>query len=440
MTLHRMGRSTLAAVDRAWRQVWFCDSPTTPLELSRMGIGAALLVHYALVTPFIFELWGDSGGMPLSVVTQDYDPWSQSIFFYFTAPWQLVGFHLLFLACCAAFMLGWRTSYVKWIVLIGQISYDHRNPVIAYGVDKILASLLIILCLAPIGRALSMDRLREVRAAKLKSLAAVPPAYSSQWTGACTRLMQIQMAVLFFYSGVSKLGGDDWWNGDAVWVAFYTGEHYNKFVLDVLASHYWMVNIATYGTILIEIAFPFLIWQRGPRPFLLALAIFLHLQFCWLGLFYFSFVMIMGHMSFVRPTWLSSLGLAWKRWIGEPELVYDGNCGICVPLLAWFLAFDGLRQIRTRDFRTNPLPDVTAGSREAELYLVLPDGRTLAGFGACRYTVLRVPGLWWLVPFFYIPVVSRLVGQLISGLFSANRGRSSLHTWPISRGSQEVSG
>src|SRR5262249_40941906 len=161
--------------------------------------------------------------------------------------------------------------------------------------------------------------------------------------------------------------------------------------------------------ILIEIAFAFLIWQRGTRPFLLALAIFLHLQFCWLGLFYFSFVMIMGHMSFVRPTWLSSLGLAWKRWVGEPELVYDGKCGFCVRSLAWLLAFEGLRQIRTGDFRTDPLPTVTGSNAEAALHLVLPDGRVLEGFDACRYVVLRVPGLWWLVPFFSVPLVSRMV-------------------------------
>ena len=63
-------------------------------------------------------------------------------------------------------MLGWRTSLVKWIVLIGQISYDYRNPMLAYGVDCIIASLLFILCFAPVGRALSLDRVRAVRAAK----------------------------------------------------------------------------------------------------------------------------------------------------------------------------------------------------------------------------------------------------------------------------------
>jgi hypothetical protein len=154
--------------------------------------------------------------------------------------------------------------------------------------------------------------------------------------------MQIQMALLFFYSAVSKLGGDDWWFGDAVWYVFTTDEHYSPFLLDVLASQYWLVNVATYATILIEIAYPFMIWQRHTRPYLLAGAIFLHAQFALLmGLFYFSFVMMMGHLSFVRPEWLTRLGMAWKRKIGDMEMIYDGRCGFCFRSMAWFLAFDG---------------------------------------------------------------------------------------------------
>ena len=197
-------------------------------------------------------------------------------------------------------------------------------------------------------------------------------------------------------------------------------------MLDLLASHYWLVNVATYGTILIEIAFPFLIWQRRTRPYFLAMAIALHLQFAVLmGLFYFSFVMMMGHMSFVRQEWLARLGEAWKRWIGDMEMIYDGRCGFCVRSMAWFLAFDGLRQIRIRDFRTAPSPLVSAAQLEMALYLVLPDGRALPGFEAYRYVVLRVPGLWWQVPFFYVPVLSRLVGHPIYNWVAANRSRLS---------------
>ena len=260
--------------------------------------------------------------------------------------WELLLFHAIFLFCCASLMLGWRTTWVKWVVLIGQISYAHRNPILVYGVDKILGSLLLILCFAPIGRAISLDRLRLVRAAKRADLAAVVPQFRSPWANACTRLMQIQMAVLFFYSGIEKIRGDDWWNGDAIWMVFAANDMYNGFLLDVFARHYWLVNVATYLTLLIELAFPFLIWQRATRPYLLAAAVFLHAQFAtFMGMPYFSFVMIMGHMSFVRPEWLFELGQWWKRKIGAMEMIYDGRCGFCVRSMAWFLAFDGLAQI-----------------------------------------------------------------------------------------------
>jgi len=429
----RLGRDFFASLGRAWSQFWFQSSRTSPLELTRIGVGAALLLHYGAATTVLFDFWGEAGFVPRELVLEDrINSWVQSVFFYFTAPWQFVAFHVFFLLCCAALMLGWRTSWVKWVVLVGQISYDYRNPILSYGVDKILACLLLILCVAPSGRALSLDRVRAVRAAKLEKLAAALPAYSSPWAGACIRLMQIQMAVIFFYSAIGKLRGDDWWNGDAIWVVFTTGEHYSPVVLDVLASHYWLVNVATYATLLIEIAFPFLIWQRRTRPYLLAAAIFLHLQFAVLmGLFYFSFVMVMGHMGFVRPEWLARLGEAWRRRIGEMEMIYDGKCGFCVRSMAWFLAFDGLGQIKVRDFRTDPSPLVGDAQLEKALYLVLPDGRALPGFEAYRYVVPRVPGLWWQVPFFYVPVLSRLFGHPIYNWIAANRSRlSSLRMGP----------
>jgi predicted DCC family thiol-disulfide oxidoreductase YuxK len=198
-------------------------------------------------------------------------------------------------------------------------------------------------------------------------------------------------------------------------------------VLDLLARQYWLVNVATYTTILIEITFAFLIWQRRTRPYLLTAAIFLHGMFALLlGLVYFSFIMTMGHMSFVRPEWLARLGARWKQGIGDIEMIYDGRCGFCVRSMAWFLAFDGLRQISIRDFRTNPSPRVPDALVEKALYAVLPDGRALPGFEAYRHVVLRVPGLWWMVPFFYIPVLSRIIGHPVYNWIAANRSRLSV--------------
>jgi len=423
----RLGREALTSAGQAWSWFWFQESVTAPLEVVRIGIGALMLFHFSTATPFLLELWGNDRWMPPEAARMYIDgPWFQSIFFYFSSPWQWIAFHAVFLFCIAAFTVGWRTNFVKWIVLVGQISFDHRNLTLVYGVDSIICSLLLIMCFAPTGRAMSLDRVRAVRAAKRKNLTATLPPYASPWAGACIRLMQLQMAILFFYSAVGKIRIDEWWNGDAIWLAFSTYEFYNPWMLEVLARQYWLVNAMTYGTILIEIAYPFLIWQRRTRPYLLAAAVFLHLMFgLLLRLVYFSIVMSFGHMSFVRPEWLTQLGQAWKRTMGDMEMIYDGRCGFCVRSMAWLLAFDGLKQIRIRNFRNDPSPLVADALVEKALYTVLSDGRALPGFEAYRYVVLRVPGLWWLVPLFYVPVLSRLLGHPIYNWIAANRSRLS---------------
>jgi predicted DCC family thiol-disulfide oxidoreductase YuxK len=128
-----------------------------------------------------------------------------------------------------------------------------------------------------------------------------------------------------------------------------------------------------------------------------------------LGLVYFSFVIIIGHLSFARLECLHALRAAWKRRIGSMEMVYDSRCGFCVRSMAWLIAFDGLGQISTRDFRTGPVPAVPDTLAERALWLIPLDGRTLPAFAI----VLRVPGLWWLAPLVYVPVVSRLFARLI---------------------------
>ncbi|MEA2934019.1 MAG: hypothetical protein QOD74_665, partial [Variibacter sp.] len=116
-------------------RVVFREAPTTPLELVRIGIGLALLVNYGRATQYLYTFWGDTGWLPRDLLFKDVtDPWAQSALFYLNAPWQLAVFHAVFLFCCVALMVGWRTRWVKWFVLIGHISYDQRNLDIVYGV------------------------------------------------------------------------------------------------------------------------------------------------------------------------------------------------------------------------------------------------------------------------------------------------------------------
>lgn len=408
---------------QAWRDIWFQQKPTTPLEIIRIGIGFALLIHYATISSQLLVLYGDDGLLTRQALTGlSSSPLFQSIFYYFDAPWQWVVFHFTFLAACFAFMVGWRTSWLKWLVLIGHLSYIHRNPGISYGVDNILASLLLILCLAPIGHAISLDHCRRRRRAKQKQLDADITPHKSAWGFACTRLIQFQMVVFFFFSATEKLRGDSWWSGDALWIALVNQEYLNIVPLQWFADHYWLVNIMSYGTIVGGLAYCFLIWGQRSRPYMLAEAILLHLGIAvCLGLYTFSFVMIIAHLSFLRHEWLQTWARHWKTRTAGMEMIYDGDCAFCKRSMAWLLAFDGLRQISVRDYRLKPSSVVSNEQLDRALYLTTDDGKTFAGFEAYRYLVLRIPGLWWTIPLFYIPVLSRFVGHPLYNWIATHR-------------------
>jgi hypothetical protein len=107
----RLGRETTAAFGHARSRFWFQNWSTSPLELARMGIGAALLVNYGLATPYLSEFWGETGWMPEALASRyAYDPWMQSVFFYFSRSssiFQRRGSCTFFMCffCCAALPL-----------------------------------------------------------------------------------------------------------------------------------------------------------------------------------------------------------------------------------------------------------------------------------------------------------------------------------------------
>jgi len=416
--------TALQKVRDLWFYLWFQDKNTVPLDVVRMGVGFLLLFNYGMLAPAdVIALYGNSGLMPLAYFPELHNLDNFSVMIYLTQDWQLLTFHYVFVALCFCLCVGWHTRWVKWLVLIGHLSYFSRNGFIFYGVDTVGIALLLLLCVAPIGSALSLDRVRQVRNYKKQhGLEAHLPLPTSQRAFACQRLMQLQMAVIYFSAGIEKLAGGMWWQGIAPWVALNNNET-AFFPMGVLAEHFWLVNLMAYGTILIEVSYPFLIWGYKTRPFLLIAAVFLHVGIAvTMGMYYFASMMIFGHLAFMRRSWYARAGAWWRNKMGAMEMIYDGECGFCKRAMAAFLAYDGLQQISVRDYRTNPSPVVASEKVDKALYLVKADNTAIPGFDAYQYVVLRVPGLWWQVPFFYIPFFSKLFGRPIYNWIAANRG------------------
>lgn len=404
-------RRAACAAARAWHDFWLAPGRGLSLDVARIVVGLALLGVYGALGADLFALYADGGWVDRAAALE-LRPVGWSVLFWLPPGWPQQAALLLFVAALVAFTLGLGTRWVKWLVWAGHLSLLHRNPAVAYGLDNIAASVLFLLALAPIGAQLSLDRVRAVRRARLRALDELPPVPASARATLVLRLLQIQMALFFFVAGSAKLQGDSWWYGFALWYAVNNHEYMNLPVA-WWAEQFWLVNVLSYGTVLLELAYPFLVWNRA-RAAMLAGALALHLGIAVvLGLYAFSAVMIAAHLAFVRESWWAAAGAWWRRRCGGMEMIYDGHCAFCKRSMAAFLAFDGLRQIAVRDFRAQPSPVVPDAALEKALYLVTRDGRALPGFDAYRHAVLRVPGLWWMLPLFFVPFVSRAVGTRV---------------------------
>ena len=210
------------------------------------------------------------------------------------------------------------------------------------------------------------------------------------------RLIQLHLVLIYGSAGLSKLMGTEWWNGTAMEMIILTPE-FRRFNLTWLAAYPALLNLATHGGVLLEIAFPVLIWIRKLRPLLLVSVALMHLaiDLC-MGLTEFGLAMVAATMVFASGPWLRSLVAGIEPPTGH--LLFDGRSPRRRALASLIVAADPDRLIRAIDTSTADLAALPAGLSPAEarqaLLLVRADGRTTSGPDAFLIVARWLPMLW----------------------------------------------
>jgi hypothetical protein len=111
-----------------------------------------------------------------------------------------------------------------------------------------------------------------------------------------------------------------------MWLAFANRE-YQSFDMTWLAWYPWMVNVMTHVTIVWELSFAALIWNRWCRPVVLIGAVALHLGIgALLGMWTFGLIMLVGCSAFLPPEFAQALARSLTRqrsWIEPGKIVDD---------------------------------------------------------------------------------------------------------------------
>jgi hypothetical protein len=238
-----------------------------------------------------------------------------SIYYHVEDPKWIWVIHSGILVIMLLFTLGLWTRVTSVLTWIGSMMYIQRlQNGMLFGMDTMTNLGLLYLMIAPCGAALSLDRWlfmrRERQRLGSKYMPQPPqPLVSARFA---TRLIQINFCIIYFAAGTSKLLGSSWWNGTApnrfllnYSFAPFDVEMYVRF-LKWMASHRWIWElngaIGVIGTLFLELGFPFLVWNRRMRWFMVSGSIIFHTLIALLmGLVTFSLMMLALVLAFVPP-------------------------------------------------------------------------------------------------------------------------------------------
>lgn len=316
----------LRAVPEALRRFALAPADPRPLGLFRIAVSAFALCQLWLLWPYLHQLYGNFGFVQWVILETSPETWLPSIGklclllqpYGVSSAGCVSGVFGAYALALVGLALGWKTrafAVASWLLHLLTINSGYLS---LYGVDTMVHICLFYLMWMPAGAAFSLDQ-RQRR---------TPPA-ATPAARLTLRLLQLHLCVIYFNAGTAKAGGEQWWNGEAIWRALMNPEFG---VLDFS----WLAHVPVvplllgWTTMAVEVGYPLLIWPRRLRPWWVAATAGLHLGIgATMGLWMFSIVMIlMTVCAFAVPM------MAWAP-AGQPWSASRARVGRTWAALSW---------------------------------------------------------------------------------------------------------
>ena len=291
----------LGAIEKHWNRFWFETDGRAQVRLFRKAFGMLLFACYLVRSLDLGLYYGANGIVPVAILPEllpmDY---RYSVFNYFTGGTALWLGNGIFLTSLVTLALGVLPRWSAGVALALHVSFVHRNPAVAYGVDSVASFYLFFLCFADFRQGESY-RPRDLQAA-LGSMS--------------FRLAQIQLCVIYGYSGLKKLKGGLWWSGDALWASL-AQVQLTRWDFSWLAHFPILLACMTFLTLAWEIYFPAVIWYKPLRTPVLLTGVFMHAGIAMgLNLPFFGALMVTIYAYFLSPS-----QVAWAERISQASKI-----------------------------------------------------------------------------------------------------------------------
>lgn len=304
----------LGSLTEAWNSFFFTPQSPTPIALFRAIYGWLVIVTLLLLRPDWLTWYGTHAWVSLHTMQQiepgprlnlftilpQSDAWIEALFW-------------VFLISAVSLCAGFLTRLNSVIVFLCVNSIQQRNLFITHGGDTFLRVAGFFLIFAPAGAALSVDRLIRIRRGKPDpSLQARKP-----WA---QRMIQFELALLYFSAFCGKVQGAPWIEGTALTYVYQLDE-IRRFPLPAWFLNPIVLKLGTWCALALEFSLGVLIWVKEFRYYILAAGLLFHLTIEYsLNLPMFEWDVLSGYVLFIDP---QDLARAWNRLraVGRRERV-----------------------------------------------------------------------------------------------------------------------
>ena len=185
-----------------WNRFWFRSIDARQYAAVRIAFGGLSAVYLLGLLPYVETQFSGLGwlGNIRQIAIQNGGSWSL-FFIQAGAQATTLAYAIVLVGIMAAFllMIGWQSRLTACLCWLVWVSLWNRNPLLLDGDDAVLKVMCFYLMLSPSGNCWSVD------ASLLKK-----PQKVAVWP---LRLMQFQIALIYFVSGWVKFQSPEWLDG-----------------------------------------------------------------------------------------------------------------------------------------------------------------------------------------------------------------------------------
>jgi hypothetical protein len=280
------GRWTAARINAVWDLLTSRPVSLHAASVLRIGYGLLYLLFLLREFPHRDEIWGPGSPWTPALARQLFAQTGWTSFLTLSdSPAYFELCYALALVTSVLFMLGWRTRVMSVLFAAVVTSFHARAVFMTDGGDNLILLMSLYLVLTACGRRWSLDARRK----RLKALRAgntpEPPRslFGGQLRDARTSLVAVvhncgmfliaaQVCFLYGAAGLYKVQGPSWSSGTALHYVLNLELFRPWPVLShFVDEHTLVVAVVGYMTVLLQVAFPFVLFGRLKYPVLATL-------------------------------------------------------------------------------------------------------------------------------------------------------------------------